>query len=166
MQTIDFIRTGLETSRNLTLSLIDDMRDAPFTQPTAKGGNHPLWVLGHLTFVEAALVENVMLGNDNPLSEWQEFFAQSTQPSVEADRYPSWDDVRQKSDEVRARTLSVLSEFSDADLNNPSKNCPPGREQMLGTLASCLLVLTLHPAMHRGQVADARRMLGREPLFA
>lgn len=167
MSTIDFIRTGLEASRAITLALIDDMKDAPLTAPTPNGGNHPLWVLGHLAYAEANLVHHVIGGDENPLIGWKDAFGGGGEPVADADRYPAWDEVRQKFDQVRAHTLKVLDTLTDADLATPSKNCPPGREQLFGTVGSCLLVLILHPTMHRGQVADARRAIGRtEPLLA
>ncbi len=166
MKTIDFIRTGLEASKALTLALIDDMKETPLAQPTSKGGNHPLWILGHLAYAEANMVNHVMLGNENPLIGWKERFGGGTEPVVEADHYLPWDEVRQKLDEVREQTLSVLEGMSDEDLSQPSKNCPSGREKFMGTVGGCFLVLMLHPTMHRGQVADARRIIDRKPLFA
>ncbi len=165
MQTIDFIKMGLETSKTFTLGLIDDMKDFPLTQPTSKGGNHPLWILGHLTYAEANIVDHIILGNENPLIQWKEMFGSGSEPVAEANRYLPWDEVRQKFDEVRTKTLSVLEGMSDDDLDLPSKNCPPGREQFMGTVGGCFGLLILHPTMHRGQVADARRMADRKPLF-
>ena len=165
MNTIDYIKMSLETSKNFTLGLIDDMKDAPLTQPTSKGGNHPLWILGHLAYSEANIVEHIILGNENPLIGWKEMFGSGGEPVAEADKYLPWDEVRQTFDEIRAQTLSHLDGLSDGDLDLPSKNCPPGREQFMGTVGQCYLILTLHPTMHHGQVADARRMAGRKPLF-
>lgn len=166
MKTKDFIKAGLDASKNLTFALIDDMKDAPLTQPTSKGGNHPLWILGHIAYSEANIVSHIIGGEENPLIGWKEMFGSSREPVTEADKYLPWDEVRQKFDEVRANTLNVLEGLSDDDLDQPTKNCPPGREQMMGTVGACFLVLALHPVMHRGQVADSRRMLDRKPLFA
>lgn len=166
MKIKDFIKAGLDASANLTLALIDDMKDAPLTQPTSKGGNHPLWILGHLAYAEANIVSHIIGGEENPLIGWKEMFGSSREPVADADKYLPWAEVRQKFDEVRARTLNLLEGLSEDDLDQPSKNCPPGREQMMGTIGACFLVLTLHPVMHRGQVADSRRMAGRKPLFA
>lgn len=166
MKIKDFIKAGLDASMNLTLALIDDMKDAPLTPPTSKGGNHPLWILGHLAYSEANIVSHIIGGEENPLIGWKEMFGSSREPATDAGKFLAWDEVRQEFDKVRARTLSVLEGLSDDDLDQPSKNCPPGREQMMGTVGACFLVLTLHPVMHRGQVADSRRMLDRKPLFA
>jgi len=166
MKTTEYIRTALETSKIITFTLIDDMKNAPLTQPTSKGGNHPLWVLGHLIYSESNLLNSVVLGNENPLSQWEDVFGGGSEPTSQAADYPAWDEVRAKFDEVRDQTINFLGGLTDDDLDQPSKNCPPGREQFMGTVGSCLLLLTLHPALHRGQVADARRMKDRKPLIA
>ncbi len=166
MKTKEFIKASLDASKNLTFGLIDDMKDAPLTHPTSKGGNHPLWVLGHIAYSEADIVSHIIGGEENPLIGWKDMFAGGTEPVAEAGKYLPWDDVREEFDKVRARTLDLLEGLSDEDLDQPAKNCPPGREQMFGTVGACFLVLALHPMMHRGQVADARRMDGRKPLFA
>jgi len=140
------------------------MKDAPLTQSTAKGGNHPLWILGHLTYAEANIVNHIIQGNENPQIGWKEMFGSGLEPTTAASDYLPWDEVRQKFDEVRTHTLSVLDGLSEEDLDAPSKNCPPEREALFGTVGQCFLVLTLHPMMHYGQVADARRSLGRKPL--
>jgi len=165
MTTIDFIRAGLQGSNALTMGLIDDMKDLPLVQPTAKGGNHTLWVLGHLAYSEANIVSHVIGGDENPLIGWKEMFGSSSEPTADANDYLPWDEVRQKFDEVREQTMRFVESLSDDDLATATKNCPPGREQFMGTIGACLLVLILHPAMHRGQVADARRMASRDPLF-
>jgi hypothetical protein len=66
MKAIDLIRTAMQTSDRAVVSLIEDMRDAPLTQPTPRGGNHPLWVLGHMTFVEGNVL-NVLFGEPNQM---------------------------------------------------------------------------------------------------
>ncbi|NOY42060.1 MAG: DinB family protein [Planctomycetes bacterium] len=166
MKTTDFLKMALETSKAFTLGLIDDMKDAPLTQPTVNGGNHPLWVLGHLAYSEANIVNHLILGNENPLIEWKEIFGSGNEVVADADRYPSLDELMKKFEEVRTQTLNVLEGLSDDDLDQPSKNCPPGREKFLGTVGQCFMMLSLHATMHYGQVADARRALGRKPAFA
>ena len=39
MTAIDYIRLSLENSKGWTMGLINDMKDAPLTQPTPNGGN-------------------------------------------------------------------------------------------------------------------------------
>lgn len=165
MKTTDYIRTSIEASKMFTLSLLDDMKDAPLTQPTSKGGNHPLWILGHLTYSESNIISHIIQGNENPLIGWKEMFGSGREPTTDAAQYLPWDEMRTKFGEVREKTMSFLDGLTDADLEKPSKKCPPGREQMMGTIGSCFVIVALHPTMHYGQVADARRMAGRDRLF-
>ena len=56
MNTIDHIKMSLENSKNWAMGLISDMNDNPLVQPTPNGGNHPLWVLGHVSRAESDLL--------------------------------------------------------------------------------------------------------------
>jgi len=165
MTTLDYIRRGITVSHGMTMALIDDMAESPLQQPTSNGGNHPMWVLGHLAYSESNIVEHIIKGNENPLIEWKSVFGAASEPTTNPDDYPAWADVRAKADEVRANTLAFLDSLTEADLDTAAKNPPPGREDFFGTIGACLLVMTLHPTMHRGQVADARRMASRQPLM-
>ncbi len=165
MKTIDYIRMNLETGYSMVAGLLDDMKDAPLTQPTSQGGNHPLWILGHLAYSEANILHNIMQGNENPLADWSDMFAGGTEPVADADRYVSWDEAWQKFQDIRKESLAYLDTLTDADLDQPSKNCTPGRESFFGTIGQCFNVMALHPTMHYGQIADARRAAGRARLF-
>lgn len=164
MKTVDFIRMGLNRSAKATLALIDDMKDRPLTFPTARGGNHPLWILGHLAFSEGWVIQEIMLGRTNPLANWKEMFSHGTEPSAEASRYPDFESAKKAFQNIRAETMNALEGLSDGDLDQPSKNCPPDFREVLGTYGQCFLLSIMHPVTHRGQVADARRSLGLKPL--
>jgi uncharacterized damage-inducible protein DinB len=163
MKTVDFIRMGLEWSAEAALALIDDMKDRPLTFPTPKGGNHPLWVLGHLAWSEGEFLQ-FLTGRPNPLAHWKGQFGQGSEPSAEAARYPAFEVVRKAFQDLRAETIALVDSLTDADLDQPCKACPPELQRFLATNARCLLVAMVHPYHHRGQVADARRAAGRPPL--
>ena len=80
MKAIDVIRTSLAMCESSTMSLIEDMRDAPMTQPTPRGGNHPLWVLGHITYVEGRIPQ-ILYGEKNPVEHWAPLFAPGSEPA-------------------------------------------------------------------------------------
>jgi len=166
MNAIDFAKHAMETSKHLVLTLIMDMKDAPLTQPTAKGGNHPLWILGHLVYSEANIISDILLGETNPLAEWSDIFGGGSEPVTDVSHYPPFDEVAAKYEEVRERTMTLLNCFTEADFDKPSKNCPEDREAFFGTAGKCFAVIALHPALHYGQVADARRTAGRQALIA
>ncbi|MEZ6097527.1 MAG: DinB family protein [Pirellulaceae bacterium] len=165
MSAVALLQEAIELSRTMTFALIDDMKDLPLQPPTSNGGNHPLWILGHLTYAESNLIQHVIGGQENPLIGWKMMFGASTEPSYDASHYLPWDELRTKADEVHRQTNACIAELSDGDLDLPSKNPPPGREHVFGTVGKCLTMVALHPMTHRGQLADARRMAGRPPLF-
>jgi hypothetical protein len=164
MKTVDFIRAALDLSAGGTLALIEDMKDALFTCPTPKGGNHPMWVLGHLAWSEGQIIQHHMLGRANPLAHWKDLFGFGSEPSPEPTRYPAFDEALTAFKNLRAETLDVLGTLTDADLDQPSKSCPPELKQYLGTYGQCFLIAVANTMTHRGQVADARRAAGRKPL--
>ena len=49
MNTKALLRHQLETNRDWYLGGAKDMADAAMTFPTPNGGNHPTWLVGHLT---------------------------------------------------------------------------------------------------------------------
>lgn len=163
MNAVDCIRMNLDMATTMTIPLIDDMKDVCCTAPTPNGGNHPLWVLGHLAYSEASMLEDIMLGEGNPLADWKPIFGDGSEPTGNTDDYPPFDEVRAKFDEVRARTVNFVEGLSDADLDTKSKNSPAEWEAYFGTWGKCLTIIAAHAFMHHGQVADARRAAGRAP---
>lgn len=164
MNAKELIKASLNANRGRTLAMLQNMKDAPLTMPTSKGGNHPLWTLGHLAYAESAFLDEMILGKPNRFAEWKPLFHPGTTPIPEADRYPSMDELLAAWDAVRADVLKHLDALSDADLDEPShapKELPP----VLSTVGGCFSVIILHEAFHQGQVADARRAAGRKPLM-
>lgn len=167
MKATDLLRDQLEASKGMTATLLADMRDAPLTSPTSDGGNHPLWIAGHLVFSEAKITHDLMCGKLSPLDNWESLFGRGSRPLDDVHEYPlTIPETLAVWDEVRANTLAILEGLSDEDLDQPVAKCPPGREAMFGTFGKAFSMAAMHPLNHRGQVADARRVLGREPLMA
>jgi len=164
MNAIEVIKVGLEQSKMWTLGLISDMKDAPMTFPTPKGGNHPLWVLGHLIHSEAGLVSTFIQGNKPPLSKWNTLFGRGSEPVADADAYPTIEELMSEFEKVRADTLEMLNSLTEADFDKPS-HAPEENKHIFGTIGQCLVMIGLHYSYHAGQVADARRALGKKALL-
>jgi len=164
MNAIDVIRMSLDQSTAWVMELIVDMKDAPMTTPTPDGGNHPLWILGHVTYSEAELRDEFIFGKPNPLAEWKDIFGQGSQPSADASQYPPFEEILAKFAEVRSDTQKMLETMSDDDLDQPSK-VPDEAKDFFGTVGQCLSAMPLHLVFHGGEVADARRAAGRQPLM-
>lgn len=164
MKTTDFIKMALENGKGWTLGLIGDMKDAPLQQPTSNGGNHPLWVLGHIVRAESDLLDGFILGKPNRFPELENC-GMGNQPTTNASDYPSMDELLGKFEEIRTATLAHLDTLSDDDLDKKS-NAPEEFGEMFGTVGACFAAMAIHMAFHTGQVADARRAAGRDPLMA
>ena len=165
MDTKETITFALNASNGAVLSVIDRMSDAATTFPTPNGGCHPLWVLGHLTMVEG-MIPGVLFGEKNPVSEWQKYFGESSEPVDNAGAYPPFAEVREKYLELRERNLRILESLSAEDLDKATKAPPTGREYEFATYGRSFLALALHQMMHRSHVTDALRAAGRTALAA
>ena len=156
MQTKDAIQFALTLSNKAVMSVIDEMSGVPLTFPTPNGGCHPLWVLGHLTFVEGA-IPAVLTGEPNPVAAWAPLFGQDSQPVANVAAYPPFAEIRATYTRLRERNLALLASLSDADLDKPTVAPLKGREREFATYGSSFLVLALHQMLHRSHVTDARR---------
>jgi hypothetical protein len=165
MHATKFIRDALETSSGFLLALVNDMSDAPLTFPTPRGGNHPLWVLGHIAVAESQLTNVFIRGGANPLEHWMGIFGARTTPVDNPSMYPALDEVLRAFHAARATTLATLNSMTDADLDQPSPGCPPELIPHLGTIGQVFFAILFHSTIHAGQVTDARRAAGRAPLL-
>lgn len=165
MKTTELLRFQMTMGKEMTAALLADMLDAPLTFPTASGGNHPTWVAGHLVYAESNLIHHILQGNENPLLAWKSVFGQGTEPMSDAENYPALGELLSKWDEARKYTLEVLATVTDDDLDQPSASPPEGREHLFGTVGKVFSMVAMHPLVHRGQVADARRAAGRQKLM-
>ena len=164
MKATEYIKMALENGKGWSLGLISDMKDAPLTQPTPNGGNHPLWVLGHIVRAESDLLDGFILGQPNRFPEL-ESCTMGSDPSTNAEDYPSMDELLGKFAEIRSATLAHLDTLTDEDLDKRS-HAPEEYGPPFATVGACFAAMVTHMSFHTGQVADARRAAGRKPLMA
>jgi uncharacterized damage-inducible protein DinB len=164
MKSIDLLKNALSMGDRGMMMLLEDLRNAPMTSPTPRGGNHPLWVLGHITYVEAN-VPHVLSGEPNPLAHWGPLFAAGAEPTSDPKAYPSFDEVLKAYQDARASNLKLLDEIGEAGLDRPTKSPPKGLEEPLATVGKAFMTIAMHQMNHRGQLADCRRALGRKAIF-
>jgi DinB family protein len=164
MQSIELIRDNLMKSRDRVLTRVEEMRPHCVVFPTPKGGGHTLWVLGHLAYIESLVVRQFMLGEPNPLAEWEEAF-DGSDVSGDITRFPPFDQVLVKCREVRESTVALVDSLSEDALDQMSAKAPAGFESAFGTYRLCLQYAADHWYMHRGQLADARRAAGLERMW-
>jgi hypothetical protein len=164
MKAIDLIRWALQKTDEWAAGAAEELRDSPLIQPTSRGGNHPLWTLGHLAVVEGSIPQ-ILFGEPNPVEQWKALFGQGTRPTTDAKTYPPFDEVFSTYRRLRAKNLAQLEQIGEAGLDSAPAAIPPGFENEMFTKGHTLLVMALHEMFHVGQLADARRASGREPRF-
>lgn len=160
MCTKDAILYSLNLADQATRRSLATMEDAALTFPTENGGCHPLWVVGHLAFVEG-LTHEMLGGSGNPVAHWAEIFGPDTVPTADAAGYPTFAQVRYRYEELRKYNLQLLAAMTEADLDKPTAWQPKGLEEHFATFGKALLTIALHQMSHRGQVTDAIRAAGR-----
>jgi uncharacterized damage-inducible protein DinB len=164
MDSIDLICENLHRSEQIVLSRIEEMRDHCMVPPSSKGGCHTLWVLGHLAYIESLVVRTFMLGGTNPLASWETMFDRR-EVSGNPDDFVPFEEALTKCRATRAATNSLLESLNEADLDQASVAAPNGSEELFGTYRRCFQYAADHWFMHRGQLADARRVAGLERMW-
>jgi len=91
MKATEFVAGALTGGKAWMVGLVADLEDGDLVAaPTIKGGNHPLWVIGHLTASEASIVKGMIKGEQpNVPAGWGPLFGMGSQPVSDASKYPS-----------------------------------------------------------------------------
>jgi hypothetical protein len=162
MQAIDAIRIALKFS-DMGMKYLEDMSDAPLLRPGPTGGNHAMWIAGHLTVVEGRL-HQMLRGIPNPVAAWKPLFDWGSEPVDDPSAYPPFDEVMKKFKELRALTHAFLDEVGDAGLDQPTKCQPPGFSGM-DTAGKAILIIAVHASGHLGGLNVVRAAAGKQRLF-
>lgn len=165
MTTLDTIRFALSLSRDWASAAAADLADAPMTFPTPAGGNHPTWVVGHLAVAEAGLL-SILTGGPSVLRSWDRLLSGGTTPEPDRSLYPPYGDLLAAYERARERTLAYVETLTDADLDRTPPAVPPelAQDPSFTSIGRVLMFIAVHQMAHFGQLADARRALGRAPL--
>lgn len=160
----DVIRAALQFCYEWIKPLAQDLSDSPMTPPTPDGGNHPMWVMGHLVFSSAALIEMID-GRSHQYADWKQLFNGGTQPLSDGGVYPDYAEILQAYESEHQKRLELLTELGDNRLNDrPAAVWPDLQDDPdFQTNGKLFHFIAMHEMSHRGQLADVRRVLGRKP---
>src|SRR4051812_15204992 len=162
MQAIDAIRITLKFS-DMGVKHLEGMSDAPLLRPGPWGGNHAMWIAGHLTVVEGRL-QKMLRGTPNPVERWKPLFDWGSEPVDDPAAYPPFDEVLRTFKELREQTHAFLDGVGEAGLDEPTKCRPPGFGGF-ETVGSAILIVACHACGHLGGLTVVRAAAGRQPLF-
>ncbi|MEM7627066.1 MAG: DinB family protein [Planctomycetota bacterium] len=164
MNSIELLKHSTELSTFAFRSLAEDLVDQPLTRVSPRG-NHAMWCVGHMALSDGMMVAALTQG-ENPFQHWDSVFNSGAPLSDDDADYPSYADVLDAFDQNRRVIVAGLDALTEADLGRPNPQAPEGFEEFFGTLGKVAASVPLHTMHHRGQLADIRRALSREPMMA
>ena len=162
MKALDAIRIALKFS-DMAMVHLGSMGDAPLLRPGPWGGNHAMWIAGHLAVVEGRL-HQMLNGGRNPLHEWKPLFDWGSEPVDDPAAYPPFEEVLRTFKELRAQTHAFLDEGGEAGLDRPTKCQPPGFTGF-ETVGKVILIIAVHATGHLGGLNVVRAAAGKQRLF-
>ena len=147
-----------EANAHLLRAMLADIPPADLCRQPNGIRNHAAWQVGHVAFVRSAVAK--MLGADAGLPEtWAALFAPGTDPTADAATYPTKDELTAAFDRAHRASCDAVAKATPGALDQP----PPverlrGRFPTMRHLAFGML--TIHDAMHIGQLSVWRRAMG------
>ena len=162
MKAIDAIRITLSFTDKAT-QMLEGMADAALLRPGPWGGNHAMWIAGHLCIAEGRL-HQMINGGDNPVAKWKPLFDWGSEPTDDATAYPPFDEVIATFKSLRAQTHAYLDQHGDAGLDTPTKSKPPGFDGF-DTVGQAITIIAGHAIGHMGGMTVVRAAAGKQRYF-
>jgi len=147
---------------NYLRRMVVDVPDERMTEQAGGVVNHPAWVIGHLAFSCQKLAGEMGL-HAWLMDNWEKRFGTGSVPTVERKQYPSKTELLEILADAQRRVLDRLRAVGEEGLKKP---LPDVHHRVLfPTLGHAILhILTVHAALHVGQVTVWRRAVGLGPL--
>ncbi len=161
MNAKDLFKHQFTVGREVISRMIADLTDEDMLVAPARGGNFPLWIIGHLAYSEAFVLHVRIKGGANPLPQWERTLGRGSQPVPGGAGYPPRQELWAAFLQRRNELVAFVEAQSDADFDRPTGAENP----FFGTVGKVLGMLATHQFFHAGQIADVRRQLGRPPVF-
>ena len=162
MKALDAIRIALKFS-DMGMTHLSGMKDSPLVRPGPWGGNHAMWIAGHLAVVEGRL-QQMLHGTPNPVQQWKPLFDWGSEPVDDLAVYPPFEDVLQTFRRLREQTHAFLDEFGEEGLDRPTKCQPPGFSGF-ETAGAAIQIVACHAIGHMGGLTVVRAASGKKRLF-
>ncbi len=131
-----------------------------WTHQIFPGANHPLWIAGHIAFVDNRIL-GVFFSKSVDKSGYTEKFGRASKPSSNPADYPPAAEVLEFRRERRAVLLDCIGTLPDTDFEKP---VPPGLPPFVQNGGQMFSFIAVHEGIHTGQLSMCRRALGHGPV--
>jgi hypothetical protein len=162
MRATETVKAALNSTQHMLEWFVSDLSDTDLLVRPVPEANHIAWQLGHLVGAEAFLIQTEL--PDAKYPELPTGFAEKhSKETAKLDTgFATKSEYVDLSKKMRAATVALLDNLSDADLDRANK----GRfAQFAPRLADLFLLVSNHTLMHAGQFTVVRRKLGKPVLF-
>ncbi|MHC5108691.1 MAG: DinB family protein [Planctomycetota bacterium] len=154
---------AMNFSRKFTMSYLDAIPEDQWTHMPLPGGNHALWIAGHVAWEDEDMLGNLVTGRRNKLPQsWHEACGQGSTPIPDRNAYPSIEEARNRMAELRQELVDFFSSKSEGQRLEPLTD---PQLKFAGNLAGLMVYIGSHECMHAGQLTAIRKSLKLEPVF-
>lgn len=162
MEVKDNMSAMLIHARTFTEGVLAELKEEKhwFTR-ACPGGNHAMWITGHLAAAENAFVGLIRPEMKLDFAEYAKLFGRGSAPMDDASVYPERDDVLQV---LRERRNALLQALQDCSLEDLSRAAPAGAPPFMTNIAKVFQGAVWHESLHSGQLTVIHRTLGNAPL--
>jgi hypothetical protein len=145
---------NLDHARNL----LDGIDEEQMISQPIDGMNPPAWIIGHLVYSFQEIGAEMGLARWLP-DDWAERFGTGAELPSTLEEVPSRTELLSALDDGEKRLTDKLSQMSEAEFN---QSLPDERHRhIFPTVASAVMhILTVHAAVHVGQLSAWRRAMG------
>ncbi|QDU14371.1 DinB superfamily protein [Gimesia maris] len=151
----------LHRSRNFVLALLETLSDDQL-HVRVGGGNHALWIMGHLAFADDAF-SSAFLDEPSCLpAEHRERFTNGTTPSDNPADYPDREELLERMTTARNRFIKWAQTLEGDALWQAS---PEAIASIAENAITAVHTLSQHDFIHGGQITTIRASLGMKPVF-
>jgi len=157
--------TGLAVlafARHKTLALLEDIPQNELLHQPVPGGNHALWILGHLAGTDDQILTGLVPRASNLPESWPMQFGQGSTPIARASAYPGLTAIKDRLAAMRAELERWFASLSDDTLRSP---LPDDWKPFAPTYGALMSSIAWHEGLHAGQLTVIRRSLGIAPKF-
>jgi len=152
----------LKRTREWTLMLVADLTGDEWTFQSSAGGQHALWLCGHMTTAQEYLIFQVCLTDPKLDASFRDHFPIGTAIKSKAEySWPAPAEVLAKMAEIQELTENAVRPMEDALLDEPAFGRDGSKHPHFDTKLSAVGHAVRHEAFHAGQIASLRKAMGK-----
>ncbi len=153
---------GLNFARQWTLDLLSDIPQDKLTHQPCAGGNHAIWIAGHIAYADDGFLSGVGKKPARFSDSWVKLFGMGSKPQADAGAYPPLSELTNALADNREGLLAWFGSMSAEELANP---LPEDFKMFAATFGQLMTSIAWHEGLHTGQLTVVRKSLGLAPKF-